>query len=334
MIKKRLNFPKSTSLFHKPDRLIFHITSRCNYKCGFCLFHAPSIPKELFNFKDLTFGNFVKMINKFIGATKISLSGGEPFLNKDIFKMIEYANLKNMEVDVSSNGSLIKDKKIDKIINSSIHKLNISVNADNSEDYKKVNGVNAFDTVIENIKELVEKKRQKKGKILITISQITRKENYQRIPNLIKIAEELGVDAVHFYNLIPFGIPNYTKEQSLYWEDSEIVKFLQNIKPSNSKLIISLPRLFKKRDYKWEWQCDLPFKTLPIYGNGYISLCCEDYPRKELGKLLHIKHPWNNSQIKAFRSIMLDSSRPLPSRCKRCNQNYHSNFWLKGKGLK
>ena len=321
MVRKRLISPNSTHLFYNPSELIMHIISKCNYNCLFCFGHAPSVPKNYFNFEDMYFDNFVKIVDRFKGANIIHFSGGEPFLNLDIFKMIRYANSKNILVEVTTNGSLLHDK-IKQIVNSTIRRLNISLNADNSSEYGRIHGISksTFFSVLEAITDLVDKKGTKPHQLMLTMSHVTTKKNYKKIPNMIKLAEELGVDHLHFHNMMSIGLPSYPKDQSLYEDDSEVIEFIENIEPPSSKLGISMPQLFRHDNIKRI--CKKPFTTIPIYGNGNVAICCAINPRKEFGNVLLDKNVWNNSYFKRIRKIMLDDSEPLPEFCKNCNLNY------------
>ncbi|MDP8297408.1 MAG: hypothetical protein RAP41_04410, partial [Candidatus Orphnella occulta] len=61
-------------------------TTRCNLGCKLC------VNRSLINKKDMSFGQFKIILDKFPYVKTLSLTGsGEPFLNKDIFNMIKYA---------------------------------------------------------------------------------------------------------------------------------------------------------------------------------------------------------------------------------------------------
>jgi len=75
----------------------------------------------------MSFNDFVKIINvaKKFGLRGISITGGEPFMNKDLEKMVRFA-IKNRlkKIDICSNGILIKQNinllKMSKVISLAI----------------------------------------------------------------------------------------------------------------------------------------------------------------------------------------------------------------------
>ncbi len=68
--------------------LCFEIIEACPNECKFCSSNSCIDKKQIISFND-----FKRVIDYFIsegGIEELSLSGGEPFLHPDLFKMIEY----------------------------------------------------------------------------------------------------------------------------------------------------------------------------------------------------------------------------------------------------
>jgi len=62
--------------------LIFYVTNRCNFKCDFC-FYYEEIEKGL-KTDELTIDQITRMAQKIGPLVQLSLTGGEPFLRKDL----------------------------------------------------------------------------------------------------------------------------------------------------------------------------------------------------------------------------------------------------------
>ena len=73
------------------DKIRLLVTNACNYNCPFC--HNEGQTKHVHS-KQMSLGQLRQFIDiiKEQNISEICFSGGEPFLNKDIVKMIEYAN--------------------------------------------------------------------------------------------------------------------------------------------------------------------------------------------------------------------------------------------------
>jgi len=129
--------------FYKSDKSFYvEPTTRCNYDCKMCF--------EKFEKQDLTFEQFKIIVEK-TNLDFVKLWGrGEPFLNKDIYKILEFCHQKNIKTFITSNFSLI-DLNEEAI--KCIDMLCVSLHASNSKIYELVTGSLEFEKVIENIKK-------------------------------------------------------------------------------------------------------------------------------------------------------------------------------------
>ena len=315
-LKYRVILSNSTYLRYDPIYLLMVTTANCNNNCNFCPQHASSIPKKDFKFNDMTIDIFRKVLDRFKGALFVNLSGGEPFLNKNIFKMIEYAHLMKMKVSASTNGFILKEK-INQIINSNLSSLNISLNAENPIEYERMNGVpkTNFYTVLNNITELTNKRRKRNSQMKLSISFVCTKDNYKKIPIMINLAEELDLDEILFHNLIPFNLTGFSKEKSLYEDDLEVLEMIKSIE--STKIVVSIPRLYRTMNIKR--LCKAPFNTLPVTGEGYVSVCCQIISSQlNQGNVLQNEDVWNNTHFQHMRKILINNLEPLPELCKTC----------------
>jgi radical SAM protein with 4Fe4S-binding SPASM domain len=87
------------------------VTTRCNKDCAFCHYYGD-LNKPGAKDMDLTYERFMAFLdNRLIrNALRICLYGGEPFLNKDLFRMIGSARKRGHLVTVSTNGLLIRNR--------------------------------------------------------------------------------------------------------------------------------------------------------------------------------------------------------------------------------
>lgn len=93
---------------------------RCNERCVHCFNPGAAHqdherPKR--NRAELTFEELKKQIDDLfqLGVFRITLSGGEFFLRKDAFSIIEYIRSKKMDVELFTNGLLLNEDKATKL---------------------------------------------------------------------------------------------------------------------------------------------------------------------------------------------------------------------------
>lgn len=92
---------------YKPVTCVWEITMGCNMRCKHCGSSCTtSLPGEL-TFKEAI--NFLNMAAD-MEMQWISISGGEPFMRKDLVEIIKYAISKGIGINVLTNGWLITDE--------------------------------------------------------------------------------------------------------------------------------------------------------------------------------------------------------------------------------
>ena len=85
------NYKKTVQLF---------LTEKCNLNCGFCFRREKG-----FEIEDMSFEIAKNIISKYSSSeTKISFTGGEPTLNRDLEKMLESCSDFGIESEIYTNG--------------------------------------------------------------------------------------------------------------------------------------------------------------------------------------------------------------------------------------
>lgn len=82
--------------------LCFEIIEKCPNNCKFCSSNSCITKKRIIKFED-----FKRVIDYFMrtgGIEELSLSGGEPFLHLDLFKMVEYAKERKIRTVIFTSG--------------------------------------------------------------------------------------------------------------------------------------------------------------------------------------------------------------------------------------
>ena len=112
------------------------LTNTCNLSCLHCFNNSgESHPNELTTQEILSLIDVLSSM----GVHKITLTGGEPFLHPDLFKIVEYARKAPMTVTIFTNGTLITEDDIQKCKELAI-KFAISVDSCNPDTHDRFRG--------------------------------------------------------------------------------------------------------------------------------------------------------------------------------------------------
>jgi radical SAM protein with 4Fe4S-binding SPASM domain len=119
---------------------------------------------------------------------------GEPLLHKDIFKMIEYAKNKGVNyVVMNTNGTLLTDKMIDKVVNSKLDIIRFSIDG-SAETFMRVRGVELkkIEQNINKLKNVKEIRRSAlKMGVVFTIEEDTEGDAEDYITHWKKIVDHV-----------------------------------------------------------------------------------------------------------------------------------------------
>jgi len=171
--------------------LIIEPTNTCNLRCTFC-FVTDGMTRDG-GFMD--FNLFKKIIDDCNDLEHLCMHNwGEPLLHKDIFRMIEYAKNKGVNyVVMNTNGTLLTDKMINRIVNSKLDIIRFSIDG-SAETFKRVRGVE-LENIEKNIKKLKiikEKKRPElKMGVVFTVEEDTEGDAEEYINHWKKIVDHV-----------------------------------------------------------------------------------------------------------------------------------------------
>jgi MoaA/NifB/PqqE/SkfB family radical SAM enzyme len=190
-------------LFERPHPTIvdINLTNLCNQKCVYCeigqgIVRAENKEKAVLNLEDL---KWIIDQMAYENVPSLVLQGGEPFLFRDLFPVIEYAFRHKREISIVTNGMQIPKLSDEELATLKKAHCSISVSIDSfyPETENFIRGVSsASDNAIEGIKILV------KNQIPVTIGTVITKYNFQDIAHLVKKADVLGVQSVNFQPVI------------------------------------------------------------------------------------------------------------------------------------
>jgi len=145
-----------------PEFVAFEVTYRCNARCLMCPFygeHTDGHPESTAGGRqELTTEELKTLLSQCsaLGVTTISLTGGEPFLRKDLCELVRHAGERNLTTTVVTNGSVLDDDLVDGILDSGLDHLNLSVDGP-AEEHDHIRGVPGLLTRMEqNIRRLRE----------------------------------------------------------------------------------------------------------------------------------------------------------------------------------
>ena len=133
------------------DKLRVLVTNKCNYKCPFC--HNEGQEKEC-GTETMSLGDFKSFVDMLCGQplSELNFSGGEPFINKEIVEMIEYACEKlTCDVSCATNLSLMNEEYLSRLAKTRV-KFNIQFPYINEDKFFESTGNGKLKKILDNIR--------------------------------------------------------------------------------------------------------------------------------------------------------------------------------------
>lgn len=271
-----------------PTTIIIDPGNVCNLSCKLCITgqrKSKRLPKLL------SFSDFKKIIDQ-LGKWVINLdlyNWGEPFLNKDIFKMIAYAKRLNLEVAISTNLNYFNLQMAQEVVKSGMDRLILSLHGATGETTQCYMVGSDFDSVLKNLKLLIQtKKNLKSQKPQIIWRYVVSRHNEGEINKARKLSQKLGVDLETLPLKINVG--------------SDPGEIKQALRENGSWL----PR---DRRYRAPLQADCywPWEIVSVNSDGTVQPCCVfSSPQFDFGNLLKtpFKEIWNGQKYQTARRVI------------------------------
>jgi len=320
-------------------------TGACTNQCVFCCHHSidsksDPVSKHLYNLKfAISFDDFCRIVDMAYKARVPHVhivATGEPFLHKDIMKMIDYVIEKYGEVSFQSNFNkniFEKNNYAKAIVDRADYITRITTDI-LSPDPKKHQEIK-IGSEYEYLLGIMQKIGAKTG-ILFDVHLILTKHNYQ---NMDKLVEDLYNRGINFkfsiVNLSPHNFNDFTSLNAVYESnDAEIKKELVKVKLICQKLGVPalIPEPFDRPTSKcsvfWSRLQTIPSWDIPKekwIGNVIQGDCNAVVKGKmrSLGNIFdydNLFDLWNNEILVKIRRDLIHNKYP-DKECQNC-QNY------------
>jgi len=288
-------------------------TNHCNLQCPECPSGLGSLTRPLGLLKSDEFKKLIDEITETSFYIQLFFQG-EPYINKNLPEMINYAQSKNIYVSISTNGHFVNEKNVDYVLDNAPDKLIFSVDGLDEESYQQYRVGGTFEQADVGLRSLIKRKRERGLKRpFVEFQFIVMKQNEHQLDEVRNYCKEVGVDKVVFK----------TMQISSY---ENAVKFL----PSNKKYrryALENNSFRIKKEIKNH--CFALWRTSVITWDGRVVPCCFDKDAtNEIGivngKLF--SDVWSSEKYSDFRNKILSNRKSVPM-CTNCTEGLKVNIF-------
>ncbi|MCK5475816.1 MAG: radical SAM protein [Candidatus Pacebacteria bacterium] len=243
---------------------IYEITPRCNNDCLYCYNvwkeNSSYLCGELraVQIKEL----FTKLFSEVV-PKRITIAGGEPLMHTDLFEVISFLRSENIMVSIATNGTLLSEEAIRRLVTSGVDYFEISLVSLNPKTYQRLSQNSKLSQVKKAILSV------KKYKVKLTVSFVANKLNLDDLEDVIDFCYVSSVDSLAINRFTEGG--RGSKNRSLL-----------AISDSELKEVLKLAN-YKSKEYNFPINITIPIENCLINHDEYPFLnfgACECGQRK------------------------------------------------------
>ncbi|MBR1508673.1 MAG: radical SAM protein [Eubacterium sp.] len=261
-------------------KLFFELTLKCNEHC----FHCGSgcsvdMPDGLPVEEYMAILDEVK--KNFGTGVYIALTGGEPLMYKDFFKLTGYIQSLGMKWGMTSNATLITKSVAERLRDTGMRGISVSIDGlpDTHDRYRSF--PNGFKKAMDGIQNMIDAGGI--GSIMVTT--VVNHENIVELDALYDIFDNVDINEWRLTGIEPIGRALEHPEMLLTPEDNiRLMKFIKEKREQKIPVEYScchfLGKEYEAEVRDWYFLCNAGIYVAGIFVNGDVGACL-DVPRNE-----------------------------------------------------
>jgi radical SAM protein with 4Fe4S-binding SPASM domain len=291
-----------------PVSLMVEPSAACNLRCPFCPTGIRATKRDGYT---LSPDDFERALGWFRYTLRMITfwNYGEPFLNRDLAKMVAVASRYHIDTQITTNGHFLEGPMLDDIFAAGLTMLIVSLDTPNAELYDRYRVGGDFETVVRNFRHAVARKRELGAKTEIAAQYIAMHDT-EDVGAMAAHGEELGADKVIVKTLgIGSSVPDPTDEEWSLMPESE-----------QFKRYVSRDDLRAKVHWD-DTRCTYIWRRMVLTSDGKCTPCCRDQLAKfDLGTIKNggtLASVWNGAAYRQYRREIRETQKK-EIMCQRC----------------
>jgi radical SAM protein with 4Fe4S-binding SPASM domain len=341
-----------------PETISLFLTYRCNLRCKMCgqwgmVGSSKDYPPEMLR-EQLSLKEIEALLNDVRAfRPNITLFGGEPFIYREWPEIVKMVKERGMRCNIITNGVLLSDNA-EKMVDLGVDEVIFSLDGPKDIHDEMRSSEGTFDKAYSGFKKLEEiKNRRGEKKPLVNISSTVFEVNYNRLDEIVMIAEEMGAVSITFHHLIFTGRDAYKEHNRVFQEcftcispdwagfirddlpeinPEELLKKMEEIKSMKTSIDVSFYPNYTEDEIKryysnfefwpssYRKRCISPWMVAYIFPDGSVRPC--QSLNFSAGSLREspFRNIWNSERYRNYRRVVKER-KAFPV-CSRCTEYY------------
>ncbi len=261
------------------------ISPNCNLDCLHCC------AEGLFDRRRpdyIEFESAIELLNKLWqnNITHLNILGKEPFLYPHINTILQYACKQGFQVDITTNGTMIKDSDIPFLVNLGLQSIYFSLDGSSPQVNDTIRGDGVFHKTLVTMRKFLSEKERQRSSIQINVNTVLTKLNVLDVHNIIDLCSSIGVNVFKLSHLELIGNASrhfkrlFLSPEEEFKAAEEVIKEIPSYPELKFYVLSSKPKLLEYfyKKYKVTFPigisgCKACIKEIYIDSIGNISPC-------------------------------------------------------------
>lgn len=196
----------------RPVDLVIQVSTVCNLRCVMCPHGLETVDRP----SHMPLAVLERLQTFIAAAARMIVSGlGEPLLAPAFWRLVEgCAGREEVFIRANSNAQLVTAESARRLLDSGLKEISFSLDAATPATYARIRGAD-FQRARRGVETMCAVRRVHTRRSLeVFVNMTLMAENVAEAPQFVELAAELGVDAVLFSQLFPFGDqPSWTVQR-------------------------------------------------------------------------------------------------------------------------
>jgi radical SAM protein with 4Fe4S-binding SPASM domain len=307
-----------------PRRLVFELTNVCNLNCIMCGRNAAKFTPTFF--RTDTFLKFEPLMDY---VEEVTLMGwGEPTIHPDFIKMLEIIDRHGARKYFCTNGMNIRHIR-EAVFKHRVDVFAVSLDGATRRTNARIRRGSDLHAIISELSDII-RERDCSGLDYPYINLVfcAMKSNIAELPDLVRLAADIGIDEVKVVYLTVFN--EGLLHESLWGEEELVRKYFLEAEVLGDSLgvYIKLPHITGEdssgdRSHK---DCFVAWRDFFLGSDGYVRPCMST-PIKffKFDASMNFMDIWNSREFINFRKN-INSYETGATPCQRCYQSSFCNW--------
>ena len=226
-----------------PRRYVLVLTNLCNLSCTFCFQERKKRDDRMRT------GDWLKFINQIPKNSRITLTGGDPFMAKD-FEIIFSKVNENNETNMITNGLLLTNQKIEMLVNEINFKV-LAVSIDTIGNVNRDVTKPQWEKLLQQLKQFVVLREKKDQKTALDMKTVILEENIDDLFEIHKFATQTLKADTHSFILLKGAAIQHS---DLMFDFEQIDKETEAYQYKKFDNLVHQLNLIKEYDYKHDYR--------------------------------------------------------------------------------